>query len=281
MNDLAKTKLEDTGERLIVDVHKNTIMYGEHIGRYKSVISAVSGRVVLDIASGSGYGSYELAKTASKVIGVDVDQDAIDYAKAKYKKPNLKFIKSNGLRIPLDDNSVDMVVSMETIEHIEDDRAFIDELHRVLKPNGLVVISTPNDRAYPKGNHFHYREYEKDKLIALIKHKFKNVKMYYQTIDLAASIISEDQLESEYESNVLTARAIKRSAKDCVYFMAVASNYKLPENIIDKNIILSELFSHLEEQRRVNELNSIKKRLESKRYKFIDGLISFLYFWKR
>jgi ubiquinone/menaquinone biosynthesis C-methylase UbiE len=281
MNDPAKIKLEDTGERLIADVHKNTIMYGEHMGRYKSVINAVSGKVVLDIASGSGYGSYELAKSASRVIGVDVDQDAIDYAKAKYKKSNLKFVKSDGLRIPLDDNSVDIVVSMETIEHIEDDEAFIAELHRVMKPSGLAVISTPNDRAYPKGNHFHYREYEKDKLVALIKSKFKNVKMYYQTIDLAASIISEDQLESEYEGSVLTARTIKRSAEDCVYFIAVASNSKLPENIIDKNVMLSELFSHLKEQQRVKDINLLNQIANSKKYKFIQRLASLIYFWKK
>lgn len=279
---MPKSQLQDTGERMIPKAHYGTIMYGEHIGRYEAVVKLVEGKIVLDVASGSGYGSYELAKKAKKVIGVDVSEEAIKYSKSNYKGVNLDFIKSDGLRIPLDDKSIEVIISMETIEHIEDDNNFISELHRVLKPGGLVVISTPNDKAYPKGNHFHYREYDKKTLVNLVQSKFKNIKVYYQTIDLAASIISDDQIDSEYsESNITVSRFSKRSIEDCVYFMVVASDNKIPKDAINRNVILSELFSHLEEQKKVKEINDLRERLSSKRYLFIDKVLSTLYFWKK
>ena len=118
--------LENDYERMVPEFHKGTIIYGEHLVRYLAAQQIVKGKTVLDIASGSGYGTYSLAKTAKKVYGVDVLADAIHYSKQNYNKSNIEYLQGDGVAIPLKDNSVDVVVSFETIEHIEDYRTFME-----------------------------------------------------------------------------------------------------------------------------------------------------------
>jgi ubiquinone/menaquinone biosynthesis C-methylase UbiE len=156
--------LEDTGERLIPAVHQELIGHAEHLTRYLAALDACRGKVVLDIASGSGYGSFELAKAAKQVTGVDISEDAVAYAKQTYPAANLEFLVGSGTAIPLPDDAVDVVVTFETIEHIEDYRLFLKEIRRVLRPGGLAIVSTPNELEYEENNHFHLHEFEREEL---------------------------------------------------------------------------------------------------------------------
>src|ERR1019366_4533556 len=131
-------------------------------------------------ASGSGYGSALLGTQAKKVYGVDIDKEAIIYAKKNYQSKIVEFILGDGVKIPLEENSVDVVVSFETIEHIEHYEAFMDEVSRVLKKDGLFILSTPNDVEFPETNHFHIHEFERKELEKLVRRYFKNNKAYYQ-----------------------------------------------------------------------------------------------------
>jgi SAM-dependent methyltransferase len=110
------TPLAATGERLMTDNRSHNL--AEHLHRYAIALQFAHGRSVLDIASGEGYGSHLLAGRASVVFGVDVAADAVAHAAHKYRRDNLRYLQGSGTSIPLDDHSVDLVVSFETIEHL-------------------------------------------------------------------------------------------------------------------------------------------------------------------
>ncbi len=120
----------------------------EHLHRYALAADICGGKDVLDIASGEGYGSNLLAQAAKTVIGVDISTEAIDQAKAKYVRPNLRFLRGAADAIPLDSSSIDVVVSFETLEHHDKHEEMLSEIKRILRPNGLLIISTPDKRFY-------------------------------------------------------------------------------------------------------------------------------------
>src|SRR4029453_6994984 len=100
---------------------------------------------VLDAACGVGYGSYILANSGAHwVTGIDVSEDAISYAKKHYAQSNVTFKKCDAEQLSLLGEVFDIVISFETIEHLNQPRKFIQEVHRSLKRGGLFICSTPN-----------------------------------------------------------------------------------------------------------------------------------------
>jgi len=155
-----KKELEWTGERYVPHL-RGTIAL-EHLHRYAYACEFVQGKVVLDIASGEGYGSEMLSRTAAHVYGVDVDKKSVFHAAEKYQKDNLEFILGSCEKIPLPDHSVDLIVSFETIEHTEQHDLVLLEMKRVLKPDGFLIISSPEKADYHEKrnekNPFHLHE---------------------------------------------------------------------------------------------------------------------------
>ena len=141
-----ETALEWTGERYLPEVAGQVAL--EHVHRYLCARAYCQGKAVLDVASGEGYGSALLAVTAERVIGVDLAAEAVAHAQARYRRPNLEFRQGSCIAIPLPDASFDVVVSFETIEHIDQHEAMLAEIKRVLKPDGLLIISSPEKREY-------------------------------------------------------------------------------------------------------------------------------------
>ena len=141
--------MEFTGERFIPNISGEEIEI-EHIQRYHFAATAIKGLTVLDAACGEGYGRAILAENAAKVYGLDVSSEAVEHAKGKYASPNLEFLCASIEKIPLDDQSIDCVVSFETIEHVDEEiqHCFMNEVKRILKPNGYLLLSTPNRRVY-------------------------------------------------------------------------------------------------------------------------------------
>lgn len=144
--------LKYTGERVIPDLMKpmNSLLL-EHIARYSFVIPYIKGRV-LDIACGAGYGCHMIAKTRNKsiteLIGVDVDIDTINYATKRYHHPVIKYKVGDALdpNLPQQLGEFDVILSFETLEHVQDDQTFVDHLLQMLKPGGKLIISTPFGR---------------------------------------------------------------------------------------------------------------------------------------
>ena len=131
-------ELSFTGERFVPGT-AGEIWY-EHWHRYHFASRWAAGRRVLDVACGEGYGSALLARHAANVVGIDIAQEAIDHARHAYAGvANLEFKRAPCTSLPLADHAVDLAVSFETLEHIEEQERFLDELKRVLSPEGRFV----------------------------------------------------------------------------------------------------------------------------------------------
>ena len=119
----------------------------EHWHRYLYATPYCAGKVVLDIASGEGYGSALLAEHAAEVHGVDLSEEAVEHARRAYPRPNLRFTAGSASAIPIPgEHRFDVVVSFETIEHLDQPSQdlFLREVRRLLKPDGVFLVSTPN-----------------------------------------------------------------------------------------------------------------------------------------
>ena len=223
--------IEDTGERMVPAYHKGKLVYGEHLVRYQALENIVRGKTVLDIASGSGYGTNAISNYADKVFGVDVDQDAVKYAQKNYTNSKIEFLKGDGRDIPLPDNAVDIVVSFETIEHIEDYGHFVKEVKRVLKADGLFVLSTPNDKEFPEGAHFHIHEFEHEELQKLVDLYFTQSKEYFQVTWLYNALLEGQQLQTERTLKLRTINAAPVSTEKAIYFYMLLANREITEEV--------------------------------------------------
>lgn len=142
---------------------------------------------VIDAACGRGYGSFLLAQKAKEVIGLDIDEPSLSDAIADFKLNNLKFLKGNVAKLDFDDNSFDVFVSIETIEHLneQDQNKFLMEIKRVLKPNGVLILSTPDHYVALKQGiiygDFHEKEFIKKEFVNFIKLTgFKDIQIFGQ-----------------------------------------------------------------------------------------------------
>lgn len=226
-----KATLENDYERMVPEFHKGTLTYAEHITRYQTAQEIVKGKTVLDIASGSGYGTQLLAKTAKHVFGVDVNKDAVTYADAHFGAKNITYKVGDGEKIPLEDNSVDVVITFETIEHIENYLQFIKEMKRVLKPDGLAIVSTPNDLEFAEGNHFHLHEFEYQELVDLLKQDFENIDSYYQGTWKYVAVGSDEQLSTEGAVKIPTMNYAPKTPAQYLYFYLLCSNRPISEKV--------------------------------------------------
>jgi len=169
-------ELQWTGERLVTTIKGIGVV--EHLHRYAIACEFVTNKSVLDIASGEGYGSNLLAKNAKEVIGIDISEEAVTHASKKYKCNNLFFKKGSVTNIPIENSSIDVVVSFETLEHVYEHEIMLKEIKRVIKSNGLVIISTPEKSNYRAPNNekqqFHLKELNFDEFEQLIKSNFIN-----------------------------------------------------------------------------------------------------------
>lgn len=154
-----------------------------HLKRYDFARHYVAGKRVLDIACGVGYGTHYLAETAAEVIGVDLDPEAIRLALAHYaSRPNVSFLRGDALQVPLENASFDVICSFETIEHVPDAERFLCEIKRLLKPNGVFLVSTPAARistSSPENPH-HVQEWSPRDFQTLLRAHFKQVVLYSQ-----------------------------------------------------------------------------------------------------
>lgn len=171
--------LEFTGERLIPEKSSSNTFW-EHVYRYYFALDFITNKKVLDIASGEGYGTAALyAAGAKEVIGIDISIEACQYSQHKY---HLDFRVGDAHSIPLESNSIDTIVSFETIEHLSNAELFLQECARVLKPGGSLILSTPNINASQvnKDNVFHVKLFELSEIVNLLNKNFSHLQIYSQ-----------------------------------------------------------------------------------------------------
>jgi len=190
----AKPALTFTGERFTPE-ERGPIWY-EHWHRYAEAARLVRGKRVLDAACGEGYGSFLLADDARLVVGVDVSLETVAHARVRYSRPNLAFAQALVSQLPLRDACIDVVVSFETVEHLSQQREMIAEFRRVLAPDGILIISSPNRPVYNEGatveNHFHVKELDRVELATLLAPFFPRQRWCGQRVIAQSVLWTED-----------------------------------------------------------------------------------------
>ena len=160
----------------------------EHLARYEFVAPRGAQKIVIDCASGDGTCARAIAEQAHEVHGFDVASEAVANARRGPVPTNLRFSVASGYTLPVPDNFADLYVSLETIEHLSDPNAFLDEVVRVLKPDGTLICSTPDRDVYSPGNSiqsrpwnsFHVREYSQTEFTALLEQRFEQIELFGQ-----------------------------------------------------------------------------------------------------
>ncbi|MEP6997804.1 MAG: methyltransferase domain-containing protein [Betaproteobacteria bacterium] len=220
-----------TGERF-VPACVGEIAY-EHWHRYAFARRYAEGARVLDAACGEGYGTALLGTMAAEAVGIDIDAAAIRHAQSTYGTGRIRFVEGSCTLIPLPDASLDMVVSFETIEHLEaaDQPRMLAEFARVLKPDGLLVISSPNKRLYSDArgyvNEFHRHELYRDGLCALLSGAFPAQRWFHQRLASWSEIWREGAGEGVGEGIEAwlgeSGRVSPYAAPEGMYFIVVAA----------------------------------------------------------
>lgn len=160
-----------TGERTVPGVPQENYWFRRHEAAYEFVAPLVAGRVALDVGCGEGYGPALLARSARRILGIDYDKLAT--AHAAHNHSQAYFVRANLAALPVPSASVDVVVTLQVIEHVWNHGEFVRECRRVLRPGGLLVVTTPNRLTFSPGldepaNPFHTREFSAAELVHLL-----------------------------------------------------------------------------------------------------------------
>ncbi|WP_369014278.1 class I SAM-dependent methyltransferase [Flavobacterium anhuiense] len=268
-----------TGERLEFYNFSNVTV--EHLHRYALAIDFVKNKRVLDIASGEGYGSFLLSKNALLVTGVDIDEKTVRNAQKKYIKENLNYIVGRADQIPIDSESIDVVVSFETIEHHDKHDEMFAEIKRVLKPEGILIMSSPDKKYYSdltgQVNPFHIKELYFDEFKNLSQRFFLNTDFYYQVAYNLSSYINH---ANDFEETMVykgdNSNVIKSEIQP-VYNVLIASSGKI-EKIAPSIFDGVEISRKINDQIKLNLTNNLKKTFS---YRIGNFLIQPFFFIKR
>ncbi len=271
--------MEFSGERFVPLLGGSIAL--EHWHRYLFAKELVKGKRVLDIACGEGYGSFMMSEVAMSVIGVDIDPQAINHACSHYQRDNLKFMQGDCTKIPLQDGCIDYVVSYETLEHHDKHEEMLREIKRVLAPDGILVISTPDRYEYSDRhgfhNEFHVKELYPDEFEILIGSYFSNQAMLGQRVVYGSAIYGASNspmlVHDVRDKNSNPTTGLPKA----VYMLTVASDCELPElsnSMLEEPYLESEVVKQLTslvEQERLTATNEFK-RLNQENKRLIDEL---------
>lgn len=228
-------ELEFTGERLIPIINKGAAFYYEHLARYLFSMQFVKHKSVLDTGSGAGYGSHLLSKygNAKKVYGIDIDRKSVLYASEKYKNKGVTFAIDDVTKLKtIKNSSIDVAVCFEVIEHIINQQELLKQITRVLKKDGIFVVSSPNKLTYPTGNPYHQKELHPRQFKKLLDTFFPHVVILHQSFvlsDMIGIIRRPDLvLEEKFTHSEEDRYSHSLNPQHSEYLLAVCSRSKLP-----------------------------------------------------
>lgn len=218
-------------ERFVPATMAGELAEAEHLVRYRWAARFVAGRRVLDAACGTAYGSVILHQAgAASVMGVDIAEAVI--AAAQPEMPaGVELRVGDVERLDLDSDTFDVVVCFETIEHVRDREAALAEFRRVLAPNGLLLISSPNRDGYVPGNPHHVHEYSRDEFVEALTAMFPHVEVLSQEGLVGAAILREDDFvdgSGRVIERLPVTKAVAGTAGRETYLIGVASDAPLP-----------------------------------------------------
>jgi ubiquinone/menaquinone biosynthesis C-methylase UbiE len=219
---------EFTGERVIPS-EVNDDLWAEHIARYFFAARYAPGKRVLDIGCGTGYGTAEMAHQSLAAFGIDIAADALAYARAHY--PDTHFNQATATALPFRDESFGVVTAFEVIEHLTDWRALLAEARRVLHPDGLFLVSTPNKTYYAESrakdgpNPFHVHEFEFEEFQSALQEFFPQVVILLQNWSESIAFTPAGQTPVPFEARIDSTA----SHAHAHFFLAMCSVVQAPE----------------------------------------------------
>ena len=257
--------LEFTGERFTPECQRE--IWYEHFHRYALAAHWCKNMRTLDAACGEGYGAALLSETAGLVEAVDISEDAISHARQRYgTKPGLNFHISDCTNLPFSDNEFDRVVSFETLEHLVEQEQLLTEFRRVLKPDGFLMLSSPDKAVYSDqqntSNEFHVKELYRDELEQLITRHFPVYRLLGQKLAFHSAIWSMDGVKEvrldQLSDGVCMSPAIIKQPP--MYYIALCSAEE--SSLPDSNDKLW-LFDDLEESVYQHYYGEIKRNMSA------------------
>ena len=250
--------IEPTGERFARTASEAEVEL-EHVHRYRVAGSACAGKRVLDAASGEGYGTAMLAAAGADVVGVEIDAETVAAARLRY--PGVEFVEGDVGKLPFPDHHFDVITSFETLEHIPEPQTCLEEFRRVLKPGGVLIISTPDKTIYnqhlAEPNPYHLHEMEREEFRRNLLQRFKNIALYGQRVVFGSLLVSASGGRLDTTRRIADGSIVARDSFDgAMYLVAVCSDGPLPslsqgvyEGGIPQNA-LSSLLGGIEERDR-------------------------------
>jgi SAM-dependent methyltransferase len=166
-------------ERIVPDETEPGVV-ALHVKRYAFALPWCEGREVLDVGCGVGYGTAVMADVATHVVGGDVDEASVAYARRRYARPNVEFTVLDAAALQFGAESFDTVCSFETIEHLDDPDALVREAARVLRVTGTFLVSTPRAERTTRSpdNPHHRMEFSRDDFVGMLEEHFTQVDLY-------------------------------------------------------------------------------------------------------
>ncbi len=172
-------------EHPLVEDHKFMSMeeYVQHLihrNAYETAGEFCRGKDVLDWGCNVGYGLEILAKTAASVSGLDLSEQAIEMARRRLGSRAAHIECYHGDRCSFSDNAFDVVTSFQVLEHVSDYEIYFGEISRVLRPGGLLILTTPNaairlEPGMKPWNEFHVHEFTPAELREFLAARFEDV----------------------------------------------------------------------------------------------------------
>ena len=179
---------------------------------------------LLELGCGEGRGVELLAPLADSYIGIDKIKSVVDGLGEKY--PDYNFMSGVFPPFPFEDNSFDTIVTFQVIEHVKPDEKFIEEIHRVLRPGGQALITTPNIKMTLSRNPWHIREYTGDELTGVCRKYFESVEM--------KGIAGDEKVMEYHEQNRASVNRIMRFDILDLQHRLPASLLRIPYDILNR-----------------------------------------------
>lgn len=208
------------------EIFSNTYEFVQHVLHkfpYEIAASLAKDLDVLDLGCNVGYGTYAVSRSAKSIIGIDVSEKVICDAKNRYRADNLSFSSFDGTTLPFPDESFDLVISLQVIEHIDDCERYLSEVSRVLKRHGVFFATTPNatlrlDIGMKPWYEFHVREYHPDELSALIKRHFSKTEIFGLHATQSLYAVEHDRVTAIRNSQRRKSRRdrLKSAIRSCI-----------------------------------------------------------------
>ncbi len=184
---------DDTApERLSAAAYgRRTQLSLEHEARYRFIAQLTAGKRILDVGCGEGL-MLELAARngAAELFGIDGSEEALDAVRQQLAGyPNVHLQKGPAETLPYADRSFDLVTALEVIEHLDQPDAAVAECRRVVKPDGLVIVSVPNDGLLPAANPYHRNRFTHSRLLGLMRQHFPHVRLFRLVTYAGATVL--------------------------------------------------------------------------------------------